>query len=89
MRHRKSQGGSIFVAVLDQCNIASIQIPTRIVCNFYSHVSLPRAAGGVRPNITRQRRRRASSGSDRMRAISASIAAGSVQRRMTRRTTSS
>jgi glutathione S-transferase len=42
--------------------------------------SLVRAAGGVRPNTARQRRRRASIPSERMCAISASTMAGSIKR---------
>jgi hypothetical protein len=40
----------------------------------------PAPAGGLRPNAARQRRRSASTASDGMRAISASTAAGSLQR---------
>jgi hypothetical protein len=50
--------------------------------------SLLRAPGGVRPKTARQRRRRASSASNGMPSISASIAAGSVKRcRMARHPT--
>jgi hypothetical protein len=41
--------------------------------------SVLRPAGGLRPNTARQRHRRGSGASERMQAISASIAAGSVR----------
>jgi hypothetical protein len=54
------------------CRRAAIMRPSR---------SLLKPAGGTRPNTSRHCRRSASSRSERMRPISAAIAAGSLQRR--------